>query len=149
MARLLTVVEGTGLDLEGEDLKISALQDTPVAFSGDIALQAQPLDGMVRAFNVMCAWPNAKATAQVVSGAALTSTPSKVKEFEVFVIDGAVSVTADLRLSRQDVLIVTQASANIQITAVARALIIAFQAAKPGIIEMPEVCRLRCCNLRE
>ena len=53
MARILTVIEGAGLDLHHAEGVIAARLMQPVAFSGDMAVDCRRVAGLVRDFNVI------------------------------------------------------------------------------------------------
>lgn len=53
--RVLTVISGPGFDLVGEGLRLRADPLRPVAFPGDVALQASKVTGVSEDLNVMIA----------------------------------------------------------------------------------------------
>ena len=53
MARVHTIIEGAGLDLDGETGVLHARPFVPLQFDGGVALEASLLDGPCQAFNVI------------------------------------------------------------------------------------------------
>lgn len=53
LSRILTVIEGVGLHLDTPTERLTALPLTPLAFSGDLAVQSQLINGPIRDFNVI------------------------------------------------------------------------------------------------
>jgi uncharacterized protein len=53
LSRILTVIEGEGLELTAPDRVLHALPLHPAAFPGDLAITSKRIDGDVRDFNVI------------------------------------------------------------------------------------------------
>ncbi|MEX0320237.1 MAG: HutD family protein [Ruegeria sp.] len=53
LARILTVVEGPGMNLHGPDAVIRARPNAPVAFSGSLPIHGELLDGPVKNLNLI------------------------------------------------------------------------------------------------
>ena len=68
MARILTVIEGAGLDLATSGGVLQARARKPLAFSGDLAVDSRMVDGPVRDLNVIYDARRVVASVQVVTG---------------------------------------------------------------------------------
>lgn len=69
LSRVLTVIEGAGLHLHHATGVLPALPMQPVAFSGDLPITSQMIDGPIRDFNVIFNGARVRATVTAVSGA--------------------------------------------------------------------------------
>jgi hypothetical protein len=70
MARILTVIEGAGIDLHHPNGTLSARLHQPLAFSGDLAVQSEMVDGPIRDFNVIYDPRLCRASARLIAGPA-------------------------------------------------------------------------------
>lgn len=68
MARILTVIEGAGLDLVTPEGVLCARPFAPLAFSGDLAVEGRLVAGPVRDLNVIYDPLRVEAGVQVVAG---------------------------------------------------------------------------------
>ena len=68
LSRILTVIEGEGLQLHLPDQNLSALPDKPVAFSGDVPVTSTLINGPIRDFNVIYDATKISATVEVEQG---------------------------------------------------------------------------------
>lgn len=71
VARNLTVISGHGFRLVGDGVDLAAKPLRPIAFSGDIALRAQDVQGVSEDFNVMTAQTVLRPEVAVISGRAV------------------------------------------------------------------------------
>jgi environmental stress-induced protein Ves len=77
-ARILTVIEGAGLDLQTANNTLAARPLQPVAFSGDLAINSRMVSGPIRDFNVIYDPSRVTADVTVIQG------PEKVPTRSVF-----------------------------------------------------------------
>ena len=68
LARILTVIEGAGLQLGMPTGTVAALPKRPVAFSGDIAVDCMLKNGAVRDFNVIYDPDRIEASVRLLEG---------------------------------------------------------------------------------
>lgn len=69
LSRVLTVIEGAGINLHHETGIIPALPMRPVAFSGDLPITSHMIDGRIRDFNVIFDPAKVQATVTALHGA--------------------------------------------------------------------------------
>lgn len=89
LARVHTIIEGTGLTLQGADGVLNARPFKPLRFDGGLALTARLLDGPCRAFNVIYDPQIVSVTVDVHSGAQAFHVD---EDDFVFVVSGAISM---------------------------------------------------------
>ncbi len=53
LSRILTVIEGNGIDLHSPDAILNAPLLTPVRFSGDLPIEGKLINGPIRDFNII------------------------------------------------------------------------------------------------
>lgn len=67
-ARILTVLDGAGIDLHTGHDTLAARPLRPVAFSGGLAIDGRMVDGPIRALNVICDPSSLSADVRVIKG---------------------------------------------------------------------------------
>ena len=68
LTRILTVLEGNGINLQIENQTIEALVGDPVTFMGDLAVNSRLIKGPIRDFNVMFDAEKCCATVTKING---------------------------------------------------------------------------------
>ncbi|MCC0065056.1 MAG: HutD family protein [Defluviimonas sp.] len=68
LSRILTVIEGNGLDLHTPDDMLAARRLQPLAFSGDTPVESRMVDGPVRDLNLIYDSRHVSASVEVVAG---------------------------------------------------------------------------------
>lgn len=68
LSRILTVIEGNGIDLHSRDAILKAPLLTPVRFSGDLPIEGKLTNGPIRDFNIIYDASVLEVTAMVISG---------------------------------------------------------------------------------
>jgi hypothetical protein len=96
--RSLTVIEGPGFRIVGEDVNLRADLLQPVDFSGDATVAARGVSGVSRDFNVMVAGGGPGAVA-VHHGPGRLSGPGAVYALEAADVGGTAVVAGQLALS--------------------------------------------------
>lgn len=72
LSRILTVIEGAGLHLDTPKGRLDALPLDPLAFSGDLAVTSQMINGPIRDFNVIYDANRLGAAVQVMTEPGMT-----------------------------------------------------------------------------
>ncbi|MFA9229695.1 MAG: HutD family protein [Microgenomates group bacterium] len=104
--RNLTVISGPGFDLVGQNLRLTARPLIPVAFSGEVAIQAISVTEPSDDFNVMTACSLPLPQVQVVHGAR-SLMPDGAAKLALFALGNA--TISGRALSRYDLLLTDEA----------------------------------------
>ncbi len=124
MHRILTVIDGEGLVLEGPDQRLVARCCEPVSFPGDVALDCQLTRGPVRDFNVIFRPDLFDISVSVLASEMEVDLDVQANETVViFVADGACDV-AGARLDRADTFWATSGPINAAVQVGGTALIV-------------------------
>ncbi len=103
VARNLTVVSGAGFWLQGDGVSLPALPLLPIAFSGDVQLRAQGVQGPCDDFNVMTDQSLPRPEVAVINGRAHIAQADllAIYALEKTLIDGAPLTAGNLMTSAQ------------------------------------------------
>ena len=86
LSRILTVIEGAGLYLHHATGTLPALPLRPIAFSGDLPITSQMIDGRIRDFNVIFNAAKVQAAVTVFKGAVPVCPPGPGRHYALLAL---------------------------------------------------------------
>ena len=102
--RILTVIEGNGIDLVSSDQKLSARKIHPVAFSGETDIDGQLIDGPIRDFNLIFDPGTVAATVKIVENSETPIPLNQNQNVAVHAVEGAATISGE-KIAQSDTLI--------------------------------------------
>lgn len=93
LSRILTVIDGNGIDLHTPDRTLHARLGRPVRFSGDLSVESRMCDGPIRDLNVIYDASRIRADVTLRAGPDRITTGPYVSGF--LALNGAISVDGD------------------------------------------------------
>lgn len=125
--RVLTVIDGNGMDLLSNDKTIKADFEKPVSFPGDMPIRSQLRAGSIKDFNLIFDPSVLEASVTVVQGVELHKMmPTYV--WAIYVLAGEVNYGASKVLAQGSVLMSSSEGIQLGLSSMARILVIKLRA---------------------
>lgn len=130
LTRILTVIDGVGMELSGPDTALDADYAKPVIFDGETPIMSTLKDGPIRDLNLMFDTATCSGTVEPLQGPAQIVYPtiSDVMVLGVHCVAGSTQVNADIKLMKGDTALVTSTPLRLELDRDAIALVITLKA---------------------
>lgn len=120
MSRILTVIDGAGIDLHTPDGVLSAMPLLPLSFSGDLPVESRMVNGPIRDLNVIYDPCHIAARVTVIKGPATIPADPDLAGFVCLsgsvTVTGASVTTGSCALGRLDQITVASGAIGILVT---------------------------------
>jgi uncharacterized protein len=131
MQRILTVVEGRGMELICPHIKLQADLGVPVRFDGAWEIVAKLTQGPLRGVNVIYDAGSCEADARVVGGEFEVES-NFARLYAIHCISGSITLNETDQLHRGDTALIEQGGAQFVTVGTASALLISFTLLRPA-----------------